>query len=138
MCNTFVDPETALRYMPLRFYLYCVYSAVFLYRARCAGVLSADEEQSVRQMVQETTSRLERSGIGSYHPGSRYSQLLRLLWDKVDGKRERRESRSTATLRDPYRPGGVNGPTTGSTSSAPTNDSPAITEVMGDFSWYAN
>jgi hypothetical protein len=25
MTNTFVDPEKALRYMPLRFYLYCVY-----------------------------------------------------------------------------------------------------------------
>ncbi|KAK5134201.1 hypothetical protein LTR08_006861 [Meristemomyces frigidus] len=135
MCNTFVDPERALRYMPLRFYLYCVYSAVFLYRARCAGVLSADEEHSVRHMVHETITRLERSGIGSHHPGTRYSRLLKLLWDKVDGKRERRESRSAATLRDPYRPGSLGGPATGSSSSAPTNDSPAITEVMGDFSW---
>ncbi|KAI7642663.1 hypothetical protein KC322_g20086, partial [Hortaea werneckii] len=140
MCNTFVDPERALRYMPLRFYLYCVYSAVFLYRARCAGVLSADEEQSVRQMVQETVSRLERSGIGSHHPGSRYSQLLRLLWDKVDRK-ERKAQASTATLQNPYRPGSVGGPTAsagapGSNASvAQSNDSPALTEMMGDFSW---
>ncbi|KAK0306419.1 hypothetical protein LTR91_005476 [Friedmanniomyces endolithicus] len=135
MCNTFVDPEKALRYMPLRFYLYCVYSAVFLYRARCAGVLSADEENSVRQMVTETVARLERSGIGFQHPGSRYSRLLRLLWEKVDRK-EHKRSQSTATLTNPYRPGGSAGPTPGSSaSSAPVRESPAMTEMMGDFSW---
>ncbi|KAK0941513.1 hypothetical protein LTR29_006892 [Friedmanniomyces endolithicus] len=136
MCNTFVDPEKALRYMPLRFYLYCVYSAVFLYRARCAGVLSTDEENSVRQMVTETVARLERSGIGFQHPGSRYSRLLRLLWEKVDRK-EHKRSQSTATLTNPYRPGGSGGPTPGSSasSSVPVRESPAMTEMMGDFSW---
>ncbi|KAK3647799.1 hypothetical protein LTR56_000676 [Elasticomyces elasticus] len=134
MCNTFVDPEKALRFMPLRFYLYCVYSAVFLYRARCAGVLSAEEESSVRQMVSETVTRLERSGIGSQHPGSRYSQLLRLLWDKVDRK-EHKRAQSTATLTNPYRPGGSGGPTPGSNASGSMHESPAMTEMMGDFSW---
>lgn len=91
-------------------------------------------------MVQETVSRLERSGIGSHHPGSRYSQLLRLLWDKVDRK-ERKAQASTATLQNPYRPGSVGGPTAptgapGSNASvAQSNDSPALTEMMGDFSW---
>lgn len=137
MCNTFVDPERALRYMPLRFYLYCVYSAVFLYRARCAGVLSSDEEHSVRQMVKETVNRLERSGIGSQHPGSRYSQLLRLLWDKVDRKERPRTKSNTATLTNPYRPGSVGGPTPQSTTStgSGTQGSPALNEMLGDFSW---
>lgn len=134
MCNTFVDPEQALRYMPLRFYLYCVYSAVFLYRARCAGVLAPDEELSVRQMVQETISRLERSGIGSQHPGSRYSQLLRLLWDKVDRK-EKKEAGNSGTLTNPYRPGSVSGPTPSSNTSNLAQDSPEFTDTMGDFSW---
>jgi len=137
MCNTFVDPERGLRYMPLRFYLYCVYSAVFLYRARCAGVLSADEEQSVRQMVSETVSRLERSAVGSHHPGSRYSQLLRLLWDKVDRK-ERKEARSTATLTNPYRPGSSTnlGPGPAGPASNAETESPVLSEnLMGDFSW---
>lgn len=31
--NNFVDPEHCLRYMPSRFYLFVVYSAVFLYKA---------------------------------------------------------------------------------------------------------
>lgn len=135
MINNFVDPEKSLRYMPLRFYLYSIYSGVFLYRARCVGVLAADEEQSVRAMVQETVNRLERSGIGAQHPGSRYSQLLKLLWDKVERKGQK-EKGSTATLNDPYRPGSVAGPTPNSSSSAALNqDSPAVTEQMGDFSW---
>jgi hypothetical protein len=137
MFNTFVDPENSLRFMPLRFYLYSVYSGVFLYRARCVGVLAADEEQSVRNMVRETVNRLERSGIGSQHPGSRYAQLLKLLWDKVDRKdRKAAMNSSTATLTNPYRPGSVGGaePTPTSNQSL-TQDSPAVTEMMGDFSW---
>lgn len=133
MVNTFVDPEKSLRFMPLRFYLYSIYSGVFLYRARCVGVLGADEERSVRTMVKETVNRLERSGIGSQHPGIRYAQLLKLLWDKVERK-ERRDN-STATLDNPYRPGSVGGPTSESHSSGLTFDSPPITETMGDFSW---
>ncbi|PIA94108.1 hypothetical protein CB0940_07999 [Cercospora beticola] len=132
MMNTFVDPEKSLRYMPLRFYLYSIYAGVFLYRARCVGVLSADEEQSVRAMVKETVSRLERSAMGIQHPGNRYSQLLRLLWDKVE-KKEHRRTQSTATLQNPYRP---NSSISGATpTSNKSQDSPAVTELMGDFSW---
>ncbi|KAK3719976.1 hypothetical protein LTR37_004099 [Vermiconidia calcicola] len=134
MVNTFVDPEQSLRYMPLRFYLYSIYAGVFLYRARCVGVLAADEEQSVRAMVQETVSRLERSGIGSHHPGSRYSQLLKLLWDKIERKERKSISNSAATLTNPYRPGGISGPAS-SSNPVLTQDSPAVTEMMGDFSW---
>ena len=134
MVNTFVDPERSLRFMPLRFYLYSIYSGVFLYRARCVGVLAADEEQSVRAMVQETVNRLERSGNSSQHPGSRYSQLLKLLWDKVERKDRKNASNSTATLTNPYRPGSVGNLTSNSNSSL-TQDSPAVTEMMGDFSW---
>jgi hypothetical protein len=131
MINTFVDPEKSLRFMPLRFYLYSIYAGVFLYRARCVGVLAAEEERSVRVMVKETVSRLERSAIGTQHPGNRYSQLLRLLWDKVE-KKENRRADSTATLHNPYRPGSIGGPTPNSHAS---QDSPALTEMMGDFSW---
>lgn len=77
----------------------------------------------------------ERSGIGTQHPGSRYAQLLKLLWDKVERK-ERKGTNSTATLQNPYRPGSMGGgPTPNSNSSVLTHDSPATTEVMGDFSW---
>jgi hypothetical protein len=134
MVNNFVNPEQSLRFMPIRFYLYSIYSGVFLYRARCVGVLAADEEQSVRAMVQETINRLERSGLGPQHPGSRYSRLLSLLWDKVERK-ETRERRNTSTLQNPYRPGSVtSGPVPPSIGPL-SQDSPALTEPMGDFSW---
>ncbi|KAF2139006.1 uncharacterized protein K452DRAFT_233226 [Aplosporella prunicola CBS 121167] len=82
--NNFVDPEKALRFMPLRFYLYLVYAGVFLFRAKCVGVVGAEEERGVRRMVGETVERLQRSAVGGTHLGSRYSQLLRLLWMKAD------------------------------------------------------
>lgn len=88
--NNFVDPERSLRFMPLRYYLYLVYAGVFLYRARCTGVISQDEDRAIFAMINETISRLARaaagSGPGIQHPGSRYSQLLKLLWAKVPRK----------------------------------------------------
>lgn len=134
MVNTFIDPEKSLRFMPLRFYLYSIYSGVFLYRARCVGVLAADEEQSVRAMVQETVSRLARAGVGPQHPGSRYSQLLKLLWDKVERKERKIGNSSAASITNPYRPGV---PETQDLAANPTlnGNSPADTELMGDFSW---
>ncbi|KJY01426.1 transcription factor C6 like protein [Zymoseptoria brevis] len=143
MVNTFVDPEKSLRFMPLRYYLYAIYSGVFLYRARCVGVLASDEEQSVRRMIKETVSRLERSGIGTQHPGSRYAQLLKLLWEKVERKERRSFKPSTASLHNPYRPNSMGGagassgrrPSSSAASAAITPNSPSTTEVMGDFSW---
>jgi len=128
--NNFVDAENSLRYMPLRFYLYTIYAGVFLYRARTVGVMSPEEDTSVRQMIQQTVAKLERASVSDQHPGSRYSQLLKTLWDRV-GHKNRKEVRSTATLENPYRPGSIGTPHASTTSQ----DSPAITEQMGDFSW---
>lgn len=146
--NNFVDPERALRFMPLRYYLYLVYSGVFLYRARCTGVISADEDRAIRAMINETVSRLQRaavgSGVGIQHPGSRYSQLLKLLWAKVP----RKDKASRSSFRHPgthiasnpvdsngllqHPPLGQHSP---QASSAGTGESPALTEQMGDFGW---
>jgi hypothetical protein len=30
--NSFINPETGLKYMPLKFYLYIIYAAVFLFK----------------------------------------------------------------------------------------------------------
>ncbi|KAK3213656.1 hypothetical protein GRF29_28g553601 [Pseudopithomyces chartarum] len=99
--NNFVDPEKSLRYMPLRYYLYLVYAGVFLYRARCTGVISNDEDRAIRAMINETVTRLQRSSVGAsvgiQHPGSRYSQLLRLLWAKAP----RKDKSSSTTFRHP-------------------------------------
>ncbi|KAI5252565.1 hypothetical protein E4T42_03257 [Aureobasidium subglaciale] len=136
--NNFVDAERMLRYMPLRFYLFTVYAGVFLYHARSAGVMAPEEEASVRRMIQQTVTVLQRSGVGESHPGSRYSQLLKLLWDKVDRKsnKESRSARSLATLENPYRPVSTSAATPASNSAASASlESPAVTDQMGDFSW---
>jgi hypothetical protein len=145
--NNFVDPERSLRFMPLRYYLYLVYAGVFLYRARCTGVISADEDRAIRAMINETVARLERSavgvGAGIQHPGSRYSQLLKLLWAKVPKK----DKASRSSFRHPgthiaSNPVDQNGfpqhPIVGASPQASSNgtgESPALTEQMGDFGW---
>jgi len=77
-----VDPVKHLRYMPLRFYLYSIYSAVFLYKARSYGVIDHHEEQQVRQLIYQTVDLLRRASISPQDPGSRYARLLELLWMK--------------------------------------------------------
>ncbi|KAH9874272.1 hypothetical protein IAQ61_004903 [Plenodomus lingam] len=159
--NNFVDPERSLRFMPLRYYLYLVYAGVFLYRARCTGVISADEDRAIRAMINETITRLQRAAVGSgagiQHPGSRYSQLLKLLWAKVPRKDKRERSAfrhpgttiasnildsngfpTTASHRPPHShpPAHTNqqqSPQASSTGT--TGESPALTEQMGDFGW---
>ncbi|KAJ4375927.1 hypothetical protein N0V83_001206 [Neocucurbitaria cava] len=163
--NNFVDPERSLRFMPLRYYLYLVYAGVFLYRARCTGVISADEDRAIRAMINETVSRLQRSsssssgssgsstttttaGVQMQHPGSRYSQLLKLLWAKVP----RKDKTSRPNFRHPGThiasnpmdqngfpqqqqhaapPGAQQSPH--SAGSVGTGESPALTEQMGGF-----
>ena len=153
--NNFVDPERSLRFMPLKYFLYLVHAGVFLYRARCTGVISGDEDRAIRAMINETVSRLQRSAVGvetgTQHPGSRYSQLLKLLWAKVP--RKDKNSRTTAmSFRHPgtsvaSNPLDQNGfpvpaaPTSSTTAQSPrtssvgTGESPALTEQMGDFGW---
>jgi Fungal specific transcription factor domain len=80
--NSYVDPEKHLRYMPLRFYLYAIYSAVFLYKARSYGVMMNSEEQSVREMILQTMAVLRRASLSPQDAGSRYAKLLELLWHR--------------------------------------------------------
>jgi hypothetical protein len=148
--NNFVDPEKSLRYMPLRYYLYLVYAGVFLYRARCTGVIGGEEDRAIRAMINETILRLKRSSIGTgtgiQHPGSRYSQLLKLLWDKVPRKDKSSRASfqhpgthvashpvdSNGYSHPPHTPGAAPAQSPSQTGS---QESPALTEQMGDFGW---
>lgn len=38
--NSFIDPVQCLRYMPLKYYLYVIYAAVFLFKVRTCSVRS--------------------------------------------------------------------------------------------------
>jgi hypothetical protein len=80
LLNTAVDPVQHLRYYPLRFYMYTIYSAVFLYKARSYGVMDQQEESTIRQMIFRTIEVLKRASISPEDPGSRYAGLLELLW----------------------------------------------------------
>ena len=84
LLSTQIDPVQYLRYMPLRYYLYGIYSAVFLYKARSFGVMDAMEERQVRQLVYGTTEALKRASVSAQDPGSRYARLLELLWLKPE------------------------------------------------------
>lgn len=79
---TQIDPVKYLRYMPLRYYLYSIYSAVFLYKARSFGVLDQIEERQVRQTIYQSMEILKRASLSPQDPGSRYARLLELLWMK--------------------------------------------------------
>ena len=82
LLNTQVDPVKHLRYYPLRFYMYTIYSAVFLYKARSYGVMDQHEEAAIRQIIFRTIEVLKRASISPEDPGSRYAGLLELLWMK--------------------------------------------------------
>ncbi|KAI1610101.1 hypothetical protein EDD37DRAFT_569100 [Exophiala viscosa] len=83
LLSTQVDPSRYLRYMPLRYYLYGIYSAVFLYKARSFGVMTDTEERQVRNLVIQTMEVLKRASVSAQDPGSRYARLLELLWMKT-------------------------------------------------------
>ncbi|DAA74071.1 TPA_exp: Uncharacterized protein A8136_3569 [Trichophyton benhamiae CBS 112371] len=78
--TNYVDPERHLHFMPLRFYLYGIYAAVFLYKARSFGVLNQTEEATVQKMIDETIDRLRRASASNDDVGYRYARLLELLW----------------------------------------------------------
>ncbi|RFU30390.1 hypothetical protein B7463_g5935, partial [Scytalidium lignicola] len=80
--NNFVEPST-LRYMPSSYYLYIIYSAVFLYKARSTTTMTDDERTGVQRMIYLTIERLQKASTGMNHMGSRYARLLQLLWRKT-------------------------------------------------------
>lgn len=84
--NSFVDPENTFRYMPLRYYLYVIYSACFLYKARSTGVMGGDTRGSIKRMILDTIDKLERASACPNDIGDRYSRLVKLLWRKSPGR----------------------------------------------------
>ncbi|KAH8790957.1 hypothetical protein F5882DRAFT_449957 [Hyaloscypha sp. PMI_1271] len=79
--NNFVEPQT-LTYMPSSYYLFIIYSAVFLYKARSTTTMTEEERLFVRHMIHQTIERLQKASVGLNHMGSRYARLLQLLWRK--------------------------------------------------------
>ncbi|TVY45542.1 hypothetical protein LSUB1_G001354 [Lachnellula subtilissima] len=103
--NNFVDPET-LRYMPSSYYLFIIYSAVFLYKARSTTTMTEEERNGVHHMINLTIDRLQTASMGANHMGSRYARLLQLLWRKPPKKNETsaREQHEQSTIESRINP----------------------------------
>lgn len=89
--NDLVDLGT-LRYMPVCYYLFVIYSGVFLYKARLTTTMSDEERMEVRSMIQAAIERLQRASIDKSHMGSRYARLLQLLWHKSPSRERKTEA----------------------------------------------
>lgn len=72
--------------MPLRYYLYVIYSAVFLYKARSTGVMAGDKGKNIKRLISDTLDNLQKSSACANDIGDRYSRLIRLLWRKPPGR----------------------------------------------------
>ncbi|KAJ5857805.1 hypothetical protein N7455_008699 [Penicillium solitum] len=74
------NSETQIRYMPFRFYVYTVYSAVFLYKANVFGALLSTEYAEIAYLVQQFIQALEEAAISDSHIASRFASLLKRMW----------------------------------------------------------
>lgn len=92
--NDFIDPASALRYMPLKYFLYVIYAAVFLFKARVAGALAGDSSSSARRTINVTIERLQKSSVNPHSLGQRYARSLYLLWRKSTAAGQSKSSHS--------------------------------------------
>ncbi|KFZ07856.1 hypothetical protein V502_09689 [Pseudogymnoascus sp. VKM F-4520 (FW-2644)] len=99
--NNFSHPDTSLRHFPMRFSLYCVNAAVFLYKAWSLGVLGSQEKVGVRRMIKDSISRLRAGSVRPGEFGLRYAQLLELLWRQTDEEVAQRDG-TTIPVTDPH------------------------------------
>ncbi|KAH8893977.1 hypothetical protein GQ53DRAFT_805380 [Thozetella sp. PMI_491] len=75
-----ISPEKHLRYMPARFYLYEVHSAVFLYKAHASGALSSEMHARASGLMRQFIDVLTAASVDSDHIASKYARLLQGLW----------------------------------------------------------
>ncbi|GKU18728.1 unnamed protein product [Fusarium langsethiae] len=92
--NSFIDPVKVFKYMPLKFYLYVIYAAVFLFKAIFAGAIKPSEARGVRRAIYETISRLQKTSDNQQGLGQRYARSLKLLWLKMLGRSRSQASRA--------------------------------------------
>ncbi|KAH7033730.1 uncharacterized protein B0I36DRAFT_422057 [Microdochium trichocladiopsis] len=90
LLNSYIEPETGLKYMPMKFYLYIIYAAVFLLKAIVSGAVKSSAVVGIRRSIHETVLRLQRTSTNRQSLGQRYARSLRLLWQKSLGKRKQR------------------------------------------------
>ncbi|RMY61168.1 hypothetical protein D0865_01145 [Hortaea werneckii] len=75
-----MDPVNHIRYLPVRFLLYGIYAAVFLFKARSFGAVTKPRHQQSVSLVQAFISRLDAAASSETHTAARYSKLLSALY----------------------------------------------------------
>ncbi|KAI6849729.1 hypothetical protein KC332_g957 [Hortaea werneckii] len=75
-----MDPVNHIRYLPVRFLLYGIYAAVFLFKARSFGAVTKPRHQQSVCLVQTFISRLDAAASSDTHTAARYSKLLSALY----------------------------------------------------------
>ncbi|QSZ32066.1 hypothetical protein DSL72_001635 [Monilinia vaccinii-corymbosi] len=93
-----------IRYFPDCYYLFVIFSAVFLYKVRATTTMSDEEREDVRRLITKMIERLEKASTGESHIGTKYSRLLQLLWRSAPKKANRTNQarkHSTFTIKHP-------------------------------------
>ncbi|KAG6085801.1 hypothetical protein E4U16_000013 [Claviceps sp. LM84 group G4] len=80
--NSFIDPVAGLKCMPLKYCLYVIYAAVFLFKARLAGAITSENDRGVQHAIHGTITQLQKTSNNPHSLGRRYATSLRLLWRK--------------------------------------------------------
>jgi hypothetical protein len=132
--NSFVDPVETFRFMPLRYYLYVIYSACFLYKARSTGVMGGDTRGSIKRLIMDTVDKLQSASACPNDVGDRYSRLVRLLWRKPPGRASIAEGAgeiTRPTTAQPMPPTGAHNPSDQPMYEQQIHQPPSI----NTFSW---
>ncbi|KAJ5889843.1 hypothetical protein N7504_010653 [Penicillium tannophilum] len=82
--NNYISLTDNLNKFPIRFPLYCVNAAVFLYKIWTLNVISNPERISVRRLISDTIKSLRKGTTRSSEICARYAYLLEVLWDRAD------------------------------------------------------
>ncbi|KAH6652535.1 hypothetical protein BKA67DRAFT_637033 [Truncatella angustata] len=78
-----LDPSTDMCFLPWRYYLYGVYAAVFLYKARRAGIYQSKEQQvKDDQAVTSFIEALADVSPNKLHIARRYGRMLSRFWQQ--------------------------------------------------------
>ncbi|KAL3483781.1 hypothetical protein BJX62DRAFT_219637 [Aspergillus germanicus] len=82
--NNYIPPGESIHCFPVRFPLYCVNAAVFLYKTWTTNLLSIPEKSCVRPLITDTISRLRNGAVRPTGLGPRYAHILDVLWKRTD------------------------------------------------------
>lgn len=130
--NSFIDPVAGLKYMPLKYPLFVIYAATFLFKAWLAGAISNDGISGVRRAILGTINQLQKTSRSTQSIGHRYARSLRLLWRKRSGKRSHKSGHGSEPVHQTAEPTNISNMTQHNTDS---NMMGVELDALNGFSW---